>query len=112
MIRKVVEAAALFSLSASVFRGYFANIWTILDLLTIILTIIAVSWREQNDGEYRNGFNSAVVGLLWLRVVGFLKLVNMHMSTFITAVFYILLDLKYFAIVLIVVILMFGDMMR
>lgn len=103
---------ALFNLSPTVFRAYVMNMWTILDFLTVILTLCAVSWNKRNPGEFRSGFNAAVVGLLWLKVLGILKVVNKHMSTFVMAVTKILRDLKYFAIVLFVVVFMVGDMMR
>lgn len=112
IIRKGAEAMALFNLSPTVFRAYVMNMWTIMDFLTVILTLCAVSWNKRNPGEFRNGFNAVVVGLLWLKVLGILKVVNKHMSTFVMAVTKILRDLKYFAIVLFVVVFMVGDMMR
>jgi len=112
IIRKSAEGMALFNLSPAVFRAYITNLWSLLDTITIILTLCAVSWNDRNKEEYRNGFNAIVVGLLWLKILGFMKVVNKHMSTFIMAVTQILRDLRYFAIVLVVVIFMFGDMMR
>ena len=41
--------------------------------MAIILTMAAFVWNVQNEGTYRNGFNAFVVGLLWMKVVGFLK---------------------------------------
>jgi len=85
--------------------------WSLLDIITIILTLVAVLWNE-DDNDQRNGFNALVVGLLWLKILGFMKVANRHMSTFVMAVAQILRDLKYFAIVLVVIIFMVGDMMR
>ena len=103
---------SLFNLSWSVFRSYFANVWTILDFTTIIAALMAITWNNRNPNEYRNGYNAFVVGLLWLKMLGFLKVVNKHMSTFIMALFQILRDLKYFAVVLLVIVCQMGDMMR
>ena len=47
--------------------------WTLFDLMAIILTMAAFVWNSKNPGSYRNGFNAFVVGLLWMKVVGFLK---------------------------------------
>lgn len=54
--------------------------------MAIILTLTAIIWNEANPGQYRNGLNAFVVGLLWLKVLAFLKIVNKQMSTFIYAV--------------------------
>jgi Polycystin cation channel len=59
-------------------------------------------------GSY-SGLNTFVIGLLYLRILSFLNVVNKEMSTFITALWRILKKLVYFTIVLVVVILMFGD---
>ena len=73
LIRKGCEALALLTISPSIFRGYFTNLWTLFDLMAIILTMAAFAWNTKNPGTYRNGFNAFVVGLLWMKVVGFLK---------------------------------------
>jgi len=52
------------------------------------------------------------MGLLWIKVLGFLKVVNREMSTFILALMQILWDLRFFAIVLVIIIFMFADMVR
>ena len=63
-----------------------------------------------NPTTYLVGLNTLTLGLLWLKVLGFLKVVNKQTATFILALFQILKDLRHFAIVLAVVIFMFGDM--
>jgi len=112
IIRKVCESLAVLTMSLSVFKGYILNMWTLFDTLAIILTLAAMSWNDSHPGQYRAGLNSLVIGLLWIKVLGFLKVVNKEMSTFILALIQILWDLRYFAIVLVVVIFMFADMMR
>jgi len=69
-------------------------------------------WNDNNLGQHRQGFDAFVVGLLWVKVLGFLKVVNKDMSTFILALMQILRDLRYFAVVFAVIIFMFGDMMH
>jgi hypothetical protein len=54
--------------------------------MAIILTLTAIIWSDANPGQYRNGLNAFVLGLLWLKVLAFLKIVNKQMSTFIYAV--------------------------
>jgi hypothetical protein len=125
-------------LSPVVFQSYFTSIWTLFDILAIILTMVAVVFHDNNPDQYRQGINAFVLGLLWMKVLGFLKgkdsksrvarvfqatvansflltfflVVNKQMSTFILALFEILHDIRYFAAVLVVILLMFGDMMH
>lgn len=68
------------------------------------------SWRRAEPKDALPGLDAFVVGLLWVKVLTFLKVVNKQMATFILAVIQILLDLRYFAVVMIVVIFMFADM--
>lgn len=78
--------------------------------MAIAMTMAAFCWNEQHQGEYRNGFNAFVQGLLWIKVIGLLKVVNKDMSAFILALLEILYDVKKFLVVLVVIIFMFGDM--
>lgn len=110
MIRKACEALSLLSLSVAVFRGYFMSLAKCSDTLAIALAMYAVVWNDRNPGQYRQGFNAFVLGLLWFKVLGFLQVVNKQMATFILALIQIVRDIRYFAIVLLVVILAFGDM--
>jgi Ion transport protein len=112
IIRKGCEAISLLSLSVRCFRAYFTNIWTFLDVLTIISVMIAMIWNDRHPYEYRGGWNALVTGFLWIRVLGYLKVINQQMATFIMALAQILKDLRFFAVVLIVCIFMFGDMMQ
>ena len=135
-IIKVCEALAVLKISFSVFKGYIFNIWTLFDTAAIITTLVAMryvvtfrfierysclessltffrcSWNDANPGKYLPGLNAFVIGLLWIKVLGFLKVVNKEMSTFILALIQILWDLRFFAIVLVIVIFMFADMVR
>lgn len=73
IIRKSCEAASLLNLSPRVFRSYFTDIWTLFDVLAIVLTMVAVLWHDNHPDQYRQGFNAFVLGLLWMKVLGFLK---------------------------------------
>jgi hypothetical protein len=84
--------------------------WTLFDTTAIVLTLVATALHEKSPNEYLNGLNALVVGLLWIKVLGFLKLVNRQMSTFILALSQILYAIRLFMVVLLVCISMFGDM--
>jgi hypothetical protein len=78
------------------------GIWSIIDILAIVL-VIAVqsmyqangnvwSFRESADDNTKiradaciRAFAAITTGLLWLKAVGFLKMVNMHLATFLFA---------------------------
>ena len=45
------------------------------------------------------------MALLWIKVLGFLKLVNKQMATFITSLTRIILSIRYFGIVLLIIVL-------
>lgn len=91
---------ALLSISPAVFRGYVSGVWTMFDMTAICMTTAAFIWNERNPGEYRNGVNAFVIGLLWMKVLGILKVVNKDMSTFILALIEILNDIRNFLFVL------------
>ena len=73
LVRKGCEALALLTISPVLVKNFCFNIWTLLDIATIFLTMVAFTSHEKQPGTYRNGFNALVVGLLWIKVVGFLK---------------------------------------
>jgi hypothetical protein len=110
VLRKACEAWALWTVSPSVLKGYFTNMWTLVDTTAIVLTLVATALHQKSPNEYLNGLNAFVVGLLWIKVLGFLKVVNRQMSTFIVALSQILYDIRLFMVVLLVCISMFGDM--
>lgn len=51
------------------------NLWTILDVATIALTFTAVLLWDRPE-LFRVGLYTFVVGLLWARVLSFLKVIN------------------------------------
>ena len=55
--------------------------------MAIILTMAAFVWNTKNPGTYRNGFNSFVVGLLWMKVVSFLKVCGPVIACFLLRAF-------------------------
>ena len=85
--------------------------WTLFDSVSTILTLWATVWYEKSkEGEYHNGLNALVTGILWVKVLGFLKVVNKEMSTFILALTQILHDIRLFMVLLVICVIMFGDM--
>lgn len=138
-IRKAGEAISLLAISTKVLRSYFTNLWTVFDILAIALTITATrlvqflvlfittdsvsplhlnaslrisSLNQARWEDFRPGLDAIVLGMLWARLLGFLKVINKQMALFILSLNEILRDLIYFALVLLLVIFMFADMVR
>lgn len=53
--------------------------------------------------------NAFVLALLWLKVLSFLRAVNMQMATFILSLMQIVRSIRSFLVVLVVFIMMFGE---
>ena len=74
--------------------------------------IFGGSVRDNSDPSFPlfvSRQSALVVGLLWIKVLGFLQVINKQMATFISSLFGILSSIRYFGVVLLIVLLMFGD---
>jgi len=80
-------------------------------MLAVGLTMWAAT-ADLEESENRAAVNSSILGLLWLRILAYLKVVNESMATFVLSVFQILLDIRYFLLCMVVVTFMFADMFR
>eukprot|EP00522_Entomoneis_paludosa_P014591 CAMPEP_0172443676 /NCGR_PEP_ID=MMETSP1065-20121228/3898_1 /TAXON_ID=265537 /ORGANISM="Amphiprora paludosa, Strain CCMP125" /LENGTH=1078 /DNA_ID=CAMNT_0013193991 /DNA_START=22 /DNA_END=3258 /DNA_ORIENTATION=+ len=107
-LRQLCEAWAMHHVSRRALRGFLFDMWNIFDFMSITLILVTMS-AENTVGSF-NGLNSFVIGLLWIKILAFLKVVNKEMSIFIVAMGQILTDIRYFMFVLLVYIFMFGDM--
>jgi len=105
LVRKGIEGLALLKIGRRVFQSYLKDVWNIFDILAIVFTVIANRVDEPN-------FNALVLIMLWMKVLSFLKAINLEMATFILALVQILIDIRSFAFVLLVIIMMFGDAMH
>ena len=63
-----------------------------------------------HDDRSQNGLNAFMVGLLRIKVLAFLKVVNMDMTMFILALSQILYDMHFFLFVLSLCVFLLGDM--
>jgi hypothetical protein len=117
VIRLICEAYALNRISSKVARRFCLNPWHILDFVgvfTAMWLVITYSIAMENGSldeiDIPAIVYSLILGLLWFRVLGFLKGVNEHLATFIMALVRIFFDIRFFCIVLLIFVLMFGDM--
>lgn len=67
-------------------RTYFVSFWNLIDLGTIVLGLVStVAMRSQSFNGLRN-LCAVTTGLLWLRVLSYLKGINMQLATFVLAI--------------------------
>ena len=99
----------MWAVSVGAFKSYILDMWNIFSISAILLTLLTTLVNGSDDIS-RHGLNAFVVGLLWMKVLAFLKVVNKDMATFILALSQILYDIRFFVLVLAVCVLMFGDM--
>ncbi|KAG7351238.1 ion transport protein [Nitzschia inconspicua] len=122
VIRILCEAMALKQISTQVALRYCRDPWRIFHFVGVFAAMWAsVQYKIRIDnGFYEDESNfdgdtppllmAIIIGLLWFSVLGFLKAVNESLATFILALTRIFFDIRFFCIVLLVFILMFGDM--
>ena len=53
-LRKACEAKALFTVSPAVFRKYYTDMWTLFDVVAIILTLAATIWNGMGHEAKRS----------------------------------------------------------
>lgn len=114
VVFKLCEYVALSRVSAGAARKVAFGRWSMIEFMGIILALIAAVWSEDmHDNRIERPFMMAfIVGLMWLRVMGFLKVVNEQLATFILALSQMVYDVRFFSLVLLVFIVMFGDMFQ
>jgi len=112
LTRKIGEGIALLRISKQVLMSYTLDHWNIFDILSITLTVVASTATQKETARAPTAFDAIVLALLWLKVLAFLQAINMEMSTFISSTIKIIFDIRFFSIVLTVVIMMFGDLMH
>ncbi|KAL7568621.1 hypothetical protein ACA910_022722 [Epithemia clementina (nom. ined.)] len=109
LVRAVSESWAMWVVSTGAFKSYATDVWNIFGFNAILLTLVT-TFLLGHDEKSRNGLDAFIVGLLWIKVLAFLKVVNKDMATFILALSQILYDIRFFLLVLAVCVFMFGDM--
>ncbi|CAB9510775.1 Potassium ion channel Yvc1 [Seminavis robusta] len=112
IVRKGCEALSFLLISKKAFWEHFVSLWNVVDTLTHILTLIADLLRKERPERYEALLNALVLALLWIKVLGFLKFANKEMATFVLALIQIVKDIRFFIVVLFVVIFMFADMIH
>lgn len=109
VVRRVCEAYALYRISSKVAYRYCTNSWHILDFIGVASALWASAYYKSilESGEKSGAhpvFIALILGLLWIRVLAYLKAVNEHLATFILALTRIFYDIRFFCVVLLIVV--------
>lgn len=117
ILRGVSTSISLMRISKNVLRSYVLDFWRVIDALAISFAMVGngllrTSFLKDHDNIDISPFLALAQFLLWLKLLGFLKAVNMHLATFILSVLQIISDIRWFLLVLSIAILMFGDMIH
>mmetsp|Transcript_29503 Transcript_29503/g.39237 ORF Transcript_29503/g.39237 Transcript_29503/m.39237 type:complete len:219 (+) Transcript_29503:212-868(+) len=114
--RLVGEIFSTLITSRRIFQAHFLTFWALLDVVSTVMSctvFIKALLVRYNDHSISVGwfrFFSLLVGILWLKFLSFLKVINPTLATFVLAMIQIVKDVKYLALILVMVILAFGDM--
>lgn len=120
IIRELGKAVSLSLISA---RGFWSRVfwgfWNVVDIFSILFSLASTIFlRVQFSEDVSLGEESRAIrwclsvatGLLWLRALGFLKTINMHLATFVLATVQITKDLAWFLLILFAVVVSFSQM--
>ncbi|GKY92414.1 hypothetical protein MPSEU_000212000 [Mayamaea pseudoterrestris] len=120
IIRELGKAISLCMITRRA-RIYFYSFWNLSDVMTTLLSMVSVvSIRgymattsfEEGDDVFRwlRFLYAITTGFLWLRVLSFLKAINMQLATFVLAILQITRDVMWFSFILFCLVICFGQM--
>ena len=113
VIRETGKAISLCMITGRA-RVYFLSFWNLSDMLSTILSltslIIIRSTMESPDYGMIRNICTVTTGLLWLRVLSFLKGINIMLATFVLAIIQISRDILWFCVILFTFVVSFAQM--
>jgi len=120
IIAEIGKFVSLFLLSKHS-KNYILSFWNLIDVLAILLAALSsVTMRWQfftmtdetriKDDSALRGLLAITTGFLWLRVLNFLKAINMQLATFVLAILQITKDIFWFCIILLTLVVSFSQM--
>jgi len=108
--RDVLTLASIILSSKQILSLYLRNPWTYMDIMSVVMA----AWTASDQSESQQIFGRSIaiaitIALLWFKLLGFLRYINKQLTTFIASFFEILGAIKWFFLVLMVAIMLFGD---
>ena len=120
IIRELGKAVSLTLITRKAFwLRFFWGFWNVVDIFSILFSLVSTIFlRVQFSKGVSLGEESRAVrwclslttGLLWLKVLSYLKSINMQLATFVLAVIQITKDLAWFLLILFAVVVSFSQM--
>eukprot|EP00977_Amphora_coffeiformis_P010169 scaffold2363_cov159-Amphora_coffeaeformis.AAC.31 len=122
VIRELGKAVSLSMINQHA-RHYFLSFWNLSDLLATLLALTStIAIRSHFSADITDTIGTenvpvtlrylltATTGILWLRVLSFLKGINMQLATFVLAILQISRDVIWFCVILVTLLVSFGQM--
>lgn len=113
--RNILDLLAFTQISRAMFRQNLFFRWTVVDNLVITMIFISMTLYTYLDDESRQKdwyitYQSTVLGLVWLKALGFMQNLNPQLASFVICFFEMIRDIGQMLFVLLVMVLGFGDM--
>jgi hypothetical protein len=110
--RLLTDLFAFSQISWALFRQNLYYGWTIVDIVSVImiLTSLIIDIKLEGTTSAYFTFQAFTIGILWIKVLGFLQLLNRKLAAYILAVFEMIKEVWQFSLVLLVMVFGFGDM--
>ena len=112
-IRICSQSMSLLSISFRVYSTAFLQNWACL-IIAIIMTLTTCGMMLSNDFflEDQQYLLSITMGMIWLSFILYLRHVSKHVHIFLASIRHMMWNLKWFFVILLCGIVMFGDMMH
>jgi len=122
-LRKVCHFGVLLKLSWGILIKHGMRVLDILDILSLILAVMSISILESKtfseistetpstENKQLREFIAVTTFMIWLKLIGFLYVVNTNMKQFITRLFQVLKETQWLLLILLCSILCFAQMM-
>ena len=118
IIREIGKTVSFILISTRV-RRYFLSFWNLIDGMAVILALAStiamrssftVMEKGLDDNTYLRILLAVATGFLWLRVLSFLKALNVQLATFVLAIIQIAKDIVWFCVILATLVVSFSQM--
>jgi len=116
IISEIGKFVSLFLLSKHS-RNYILSFWNLIDALAVLLAAVSsvtMRWRFHENGieddKTLRVLLAITTGFLWLRVLNFLKAINMQLATFVLAILQITKDIFWFCVIILTLVMAFAQM--
>jgi len=115
--REAFKASSMSRISKKSFWSNFGTFWSMIDISSIIVTLLATignlfwsEWLENNHDESWRIVLAIATGLLWIKLISFLKVLNRQLATFVLSIMQIARDILWFLLILLILIIAFTQM--